>query len=222
MVDFDRARAVMVDSQVRACNVTERSLLAALLRVPRERFVPESRRSLAYIDEAIPLDSGSRPRLLSPVAPFAKLAQLAEITETDRVLDLGAATGYSTAVLAGLAGEVVGVEADAALAAQASDNLAGLGIENARIVTAPFDKPLKGEGEFDVVLVEGAVTKVPESAFNALKDGGRLVALVEEGQGLTASAHVFVKVGRDITSRSAFNASMPPLPLAAVEKEFVF
>lgn len=220
MVDFERARAVMVDNQVRTSNVTERRLLAVLGRVPREQFVPAAWRDLAYIDEAIPLTGNSVPRYLAPPAPFAKLVQLADLQENERVLDIGAGTGYSTAVLAGLAREVVAIESNGDLCMQARDNLQALGIENATVVEAALDVPLKGHGHFDVVILEGSVSAVPDSAFAALRDGGRLIALVQDG--LTATAHVFVKVGKDIASRAEFNTSIPPLPLAKAPEQFVF
>ncbi|MGB3024477.1 protein-L-isoaspartate O-methyltransferase family protein [Paradevosia shaoguanensis] len=220
MVDFARARAVMVDNQVRTSNVNERRLLAVLGQVPRERFVPESRRALAYIDEAIPLLGDAGARYLAPPAPFAKLVQLADIQENERVLEIGAGTGYTTAVLAGLAREVVGVEPNAELATAARDNLQGLGIENARIVENAFDAPLKGEGHFDVVFFSGSVRNVPDSAFTSLRDGGRLVVLVLGG--LTGTAHVFVKVGKDIASRAEFNTNIPALPMAKAPEQFVF
>lgn len=220
MVDFARARAVMVDNQVRTSNVNERRLLAVLGQVPRERFVPESRRALAYIDEAIPLLGDAGARYLAPPAPFAKLVQLADIQENERVLEIGAGTGYTTAVLAGLAREVVGVEPNAELATAARDNLQGLGIENARIVENAFDAPLQGEGHFDVVFFSGSVRNVPDSAFTSLRDGGRLVVLVLGG--LTGTAHVFVKVGKDIASRAEFNTNIPALPMAKAPEQFVF
>lgn len=220
MVDFARARAVMVDNQVRTSNVNERRLLAVLGQVPRERFVPESRRALAYIDEAIPLLGDAGARYLAPPAPFAKLVQLADIQENERVLEIGAGTGYTTAVLAGLAREVVGVEPNAELATAARDNLQGLGIENARIVENAFDAPLKGEGHFDVVFFSGSVRNVPDSAFTSLRAGGRLVVLVLGG--LTGTAHVFVKVGKDIASRAEFNTNIPALPMAKAPEQFVF
>lgn len=219
-MDFARARAVMVDNQVRTSNVNERRLLAVLGQVPRERFVPESRRALAYIDEAIPLLGDAGARYLAPPAPFAKLVQLADIQENERVLEIGAGTGYTTAVLAGLAREVVGVEPNAELATAARDNLQGLGIENARIVENAFDAPLKGEGHFDVVFFSGSVRDVPDSAFTSLRDGGRLVVLVLGG--LTGTAHVFVKVGKDIASRAEFNTNIPALPMAKAPEQFVF
>jgi protein-L-isoaspartate(D-aspartate) O-methyltransferase len=217
MSDYSRARTVMVDNQLRTSNVTDRRLLAVMGRVPREIFVPENRRVLAYIDEAHPLGGD---RYLAPPAPFARLVQLAEIDEADRVLDIGCGTGYSTAVLAGLAAEVVGVENNAELAAKARANLAELGVGNASIVEAELLAGPKGKGEFDVVLVEGALSAAPESLFAQLRDGGRLVALIRSGP--TASANVFVKSGRDVAARAEFNTTLPPLETAKQPPQFVF
>ena len=154
MIDYNQARTVMVDNQLRTSNIVDRRLLGVMGRIPRELFLPDQRRELAYIDEAHPLGGG---RYLAAPAPFARLVQLAEIAETDRVLDIGCGTGYSTAVIAALAGEVVGVESDKDLAAKARANLAGLGIVNATIVEADLATGPKGRGEFDVVVVEGAL-----------------------------------------------------------------
>ena len=220
MVDFERARTVMVDSQVRASNVNERRLLAVLGRVPRERFVPAAWRDLAYMDDAIPLTGGAAPRYLAAPAPFAKLVQLADLQENERVLDIGAGTGYSTAVIAELAREVVAVEPDSELAVAARDNLQFLGIENAKVIEEAVDAAIKGQGHFDVVILEGSVRAVPDSAFAALRDGGRLIAPVHEGR--TATAHVFVKVGKDIASRAEFNTNLPAMPVAKAPETFVF
>ena len=131
MTDYDRARKLMVDNQLRTAGITDRRLLAAMGEVPRERFVPEVRRGLAYIDEAIPVGGA---RKLGAPAPFAKLIQLAEIDGTDHVLDLGCGTGYSAAVLARLGASVVAVESEAALAAEARSTLSALGIGNVTLV----------------------------------------------------------------------------------------
>lgn len=220
MSDYSRARTVMVDNQLRTSNITDRRLLAVMGQVPREIFVPENRRALAYIDEAHLLAASPSPRYLAPPAPFARLVQLAEIGEADRVLDIGCGTGYSTAVLAGLAAEVVGVESDAGLAAKARTNLAGLNVANAAIVEADLLVGPKAKGDFDVVLVEGALTAAPESLFAQLRDGGRLVALIRSGP--TASANVFVKSGRDVAARAEFNTTLPPLEAAKQAPQFVF
>ena len=124
MTDFAAARRMMVDGQVRTADVTDLRLLAAMLELPRERFFPDDKASLAYLDLDVPVSAPGQPvrRLLKPMV-LAKLIQAADIAETDRVLDVGCATGYSTALLAHLAGSVVGLEEDAALARQAADAL---------------------------------------------------------------------------------------------------
>src|SRR5262245_32704330 len=136
MSDFKAERENMIESQVRPNAVTSTALLKAMLEVPRESFVPPSMRSLAYMDGALRVEAARDGRmaryLLAPMI-FAKLVQLAAIKSTDRVLDLGAATGYSTAVLAKLAKEVVALECDAGLAAIAKDALASAAIGNVKL-----------------------------------------------------------------------------------------
>lgn len=217
MVDFERARQVMVDNQLRTSNVTDRRLLAAMGAIAREDFVPPARRGLAYIDETHDLGHG---RAMSAPAPFAKLIQLAEIEPTDAVLDLGAGLGYSTAVLAQLAHEVVGVESDAGLAAEAQKALAATGIGNVEIVVSGFDDVQPHAKGFDVIVLEGTVDNVPQGLFKLLRDGGRLVAMMRRGP--TAVAHVFVKSGDTVNSRAEFNTSLPPLTAVTPADEFVF
>lgn len=217
MVDFERARQVMVDNQLRTSNVTDRRLLAAMGSIARENFVPVSRQGLAYIDEAHDLGHG---RAMPAPAPFAKLVQLAEIQPTDAVLDLGAGLGYSTAVLAQLAHEVVGVESDETLAAEARKALAAAGVSNAEIVVSAFDDAQPHARGFDVIVLEGTVDEIPHGLFKLLRDGGRLVAMIRRGP--TAVANVFVKTGDTVNSRAEFNTSLPPLTAAKKADEFVF
>ena len=115
MIDFEQARKAMVDNQLRTSAITDRRLLGAMGSVPRERFVPATRQSLAYIDEQH-VYPGPLGRALAPAAPFARLVQLAAISEADTVLDVGCTTGYSSTVLAALAARVVALEAEPALA----------------------------------------------------------------------------------------------------------
>ena len=119
MIDFVAARRMMVDGQVRTADVTDPRLLSAMLDLPRERFFPEDKASLAYLDIDVPVSEAGLPvrRLLKPMV-LAKLIQAAGIAATDHVLDVGCATGYSTALLAQLAGSVVGLEEDRTLARQ--------------------------------------------------------------------------------------------------------
>ncbi|WP_137151731.1 protein-L-isoaspartate O-methyltransferase [Devosia sp. FKR38] len=217
MTDFGRLRAVMVDNQLRTSGVTERGVLAQMGAVPRERFVPVERQGLAYIDDIHWL-GGGRERFMMAPATLAKLLQLAEITETDSVLDVGAGTGYATAVIAGLAATVVGLEADAALAQAAKDNLAGLGLANASVISGDLDAI--GTRMFDLVFVQGTLDIVPNALLGAVKDGGRLVALVRDGGVSVAS--VFVKTGSTVTARGEFNATLPALDTRPRAVEFVF
>jgi protein-L-isoaspartate(D-aspartate) O-methyltransferase len=223
MEDYAAARTKMVDSQLRTNDVTDYSVLTAMGEIPRERFVPARMRPLAYIDEDILVrdaGGGAPARYLMEPAPFARLVQLAEINPSDILLDIGCATGYSTAVLARLANSVVAVEADPELAALASGTLVDLGIANAAVVTGPLEEGYASEGPYDVIFLGGAVEVVPDSLFAQLKEGGRLVAVV--GYGRAAAATVFTRSDGEIGSRIAFNAHVQPLPGFAKPKAFVF
>jgi protein-L-isoaspartate(D-aspartate) O-methyltransferase len=217
MVDFQRVRAHMVESQLRAGGVTNAPILARMRAIPREDFVDSSRRDVAYVDDIQWLGDRTAGRFMAAPATLAKLIKLAEITETDTVLDIGAATGYSTAVMAGLAAAVTGLEQDAALAATAAANLAALGLGNARMIVGDIDR--LGGARFDVVIVQGALDSVPPAFLAALNDGGRLVALITSGA--VSVAHLFVKSDRGVTARAEFNAFLPPLAQRPNE-EFVF
>jgi len=220
MIDFAAARKKMVENQLRTSAITDRRLLMAMAQVPREQFVPEGRRDLAYIDEPHLLTASGTRRYLAAPAPFGKLVQLATVNTSDKVLDLGCGTGYSAAVLASLCDQVVAVESDPALAAAARANLVALGIDNVEIVEAPIEGGARSQGPFDVIVLEGAVDLVSDALLAQLADGGRLVALMR--QGAAAAAHLFVKSGRDVASRTAFNTTLPPLPGGEAPAEFVF
>lgn len=208
MTDFATARANMVDGQVRTDDVTNHALVSAMRAVPRERFVPEGRESVAYISTPLPLGGGRS--LLDP-RTFAKLVQLADIRPDDAVLDVGGATGYSTAVLARLAGRVVLLESDAALAEMAANTLADLRVANATVETGPLPGGSPSHGPFDVILLNGAVPGEPAALLSQLKPGGRLVGIVtDKGFG---KAHIFLKAANSaLSSRVVFDASVALLP----------
>ena len=218
MVDFERARTQMVESQLRSGGVTNPAILARMRTVPREDFVSATRRDLAYIDDIQWLGDKASRRFMAAPATLARLLALAEITQTDTVLDIGAATGYSTAVIAGLAASVTGLETDADLAAAARANLAALGVTNASVIHGDISQI--GKVRFDVIIVEGALDAVPDAFIAALAEGGRLVALLRTGA--VGLAHLFVRSGREVTARAAFNAALPPLFAERPDEEFVF
>jgi len=217
MSEYDVARFNMVESQIRPNQVTDEHLLRALSEIPRERFVPASLQALAYMEEDIEV-APSR-RLLAPM-PLARLIQLAAVRPGDLVLDVGCATGYSTAILARLAESVVGLEMDERLADQASQDLVELEIDNAAIVLGPLPEGYPSEGPFDVILMNGCVPAVPQSLLDQLKDRGRLVTILAEHE--FGRAYLYSKNGARVSHRPAFDAGGPQLPGFTQEKEFVF
>jgi len=221
MIDFAAARRMMVDGQVRTADVTDLRLLGAMLDVPRERFFPEDKVSLAYLDRDMPVSEPGRPvrRLLKPMV-LAKLIQAAEVAESDRVLDVGCASGYSTALLSRLAGSVVGLEEDQGLAAQAAATLAGLGMANAKIAVGPLARGWPGEGPYDVILLQGSTEVVPTALVDQLKDGGRLACVL--GRGPAGKAMVYRLIEGDCSGRAVFDAAAALLPGFSKPPEFVF
>ena len=174
--DFEHMRRAMIASQLRTTGTNDARVLAAMGEVPRERFVPSARVSLAYADALVPLKPGrdfnspmALGRLLTEAAPRAG----------ERALVVGAATGYAAAVLARLVGTVVAVEQDAELAAAAREALAGSGVV---LVEGPLALGFEDEAPYDLILIDGAVEAVPDALVAQLADGGRLAAgLVENG-----------------------------------------
>lgn len=219
MVDWTQVRKAMVDGQIRTNDVTNHHLLEALLLVPREQFVPQDIQPVAYLDRSLSV-GGTPPRFLLEPMNFAKLVQVADITAADRVLDIGCATGYSTAVLARLAAEVVAVEVDAALAATATANLAALGVGNAKVVSGALTAGAAADGPYNVILLEGAVDEVPAALTAQLADGGRLICVL--GRGRSAQAMIYTRSGDDVSGRAVFTAAVPMLPGFEVERGFVF
>lgn len=222
-IDFEAARQKLVDNQIRTTDVTSHSVLKAFLTVAREDFVPASLRPLAYIDadlEISPAGEGRPARYLMEASPLAKMLQLAAITKTDVVLEVGCGTGYVCALLSLMAGSVVAVECDADLAAEATATLSAGGYDNVAIVTGPLENGCPNEAPFDVIVVSGAVDEVPQDLLAQLRDGGRLVAVI--GHGGAAKAHLFVRDGDTFSGRPAFNASVMPLPGFEKKAEFVF
>ena len=168
----------MVESQIRTNDVTDLRVQEALREIPRERFVPASKRAVAYADAALELVPG---RFLLEPRVYAKLLQLAEIQPGDKALDVGCTTGYSTAVLGRLAAKAIGLEEDADLVRVASDMAPAVSGGNVQIVQGALAQGYKGAAPYDVIFINGAVERAPEALLGQLADGGRLVAVLREG-----------------------------------------
>ncbi|VAV89289.1 Protein-L-isoaspartate O-methyltransferase [hydrothermal vent metagenome] len=203
-MDFSIARQNMVESQIRPNGITDLSLISALGQVERENFSRDINRSIAYLDEDLPIGNGRF--LLQPMV-LGRLLQLAEIKPVDLVLDIGPGTGYSTAVIAQLAESVVGIEQDKELCEMAGETLLELRVTNAAIICGEHVNGVPSEAPFDVIVINGQITEIPSSLLDQLADGGRLVAVLgPEKQGKIT---LVKKQGDKLSTWAAFDASAP-------------
>jgi len=213
MTDFSTQRVMMVDTQVRPSDVTKFPIIAAMLAVPREEFVPAPLRETAYIGESLDLGSG---RVVMDARVFAKLLDALDIQPDEQVLDIACGLGYGAAVMARLGARIVAVEQDPDMAAQASSILTAHSMGNIVVQKAVLTSGVKGQ--FDVILIEGGVGQVPAAILGNLKEGGRIGVVFMQGDlGIAKIGH---KSGKDVTWRYAFNASLPILSGFEIATEF--
>jgi protein-L-isoaspartate(D-aspartate) O-methyltransferase len=221
MSDFATARQKMVDGQVRPSDVTDLRIIDAMLAVPREAFVPESQRALAYLDLDLDVsEAGAAKRFLIKPVVIARMLQAAEINETDNVLVVGCASGYTAAVLAKLAARVTATESDGSLAAKASDVLAKLGFGNVTVRTAAAAEGDEANAPYDVIVLAGATEIVPDRLYRQLRDGGRLVGVFAMSR--PPRAMIVTHSHDDFGDRALFDAAVPVLPGLERPPTFVF
>ncbi|WP_298431339.1 protein-L-isoaspartate O-methyltransferase [uncultured Jannaschia sp.] len=207
---------MMVDTQVRPSDVTKFPIIAAMLDVPREAFVPAAAQPVAYMDAPVPFADG---REMPDARVFAKILDALDIDATDQVLIVGGGLGYSTAVLARMADSVVMVEDDAQRVADAEAALAAQGVMNAAVIDAPLAEGAQKAGPFDVILIEGGVEDIPEALTDQLGEGGRMAAIFAEGT--LGAVRVGHRIDGRLSWRYAFNAGAPVLTGFGRIKSFV-
>jgi protein-L-isoaspartate(D-aspartate) O-methyltransferase len=216
-MDYETARRNMVESQIRTNKVTHAALLAALAAVPRERFVPAERVHAAYVDHDIPLAAG---RYLMEPMIYARLVQVVDPQPSENALVVGSATGYGAAVLARLVKSVTALESDPALAGRGREQLTQQGVVGATQVEGPLEQGWPRGAPYDLILLEGASEVIPQTLFDQLADGGRLVAvIVAEGVG---RAVLHTKQANIVSHRAVFDAAIHPLPGFTRSRGFVF
>jgi protein-L-isoaspartate(D-aspartate) O-methyltransferase len=184
-MNLEQARFNMIEQQIRPWDVLDASVLHLLAVVKREDFVPLAHKALAFVDMEIPLttplDSAMRlgQCMLAPRVE-ARMLQDVAVQKHEKVLEIGAGSGYMAALLAHRAQRVISLEIDATLAQIARTNLQKAGIHNAEVRHADGAKGTPVEGPFDVIVMSGSVAEVPHSLLSQLKVGGRLAAIVGE------------------------------------------
>ena len=219
MSSIPPARQKMVDSQVRPSDVTDLRIIDAMLAVPREVFVPERQRALAYLDLDLDVSGGGSARrfLIKPVV-IAKMLQAADIKDTDSVLVAGCATGYTAALIARLAARVTATEVDPSLAAKARQVLAEL--ERVTVRAADLAEGDPANAPYDVIVLDGATEITPDRLYQQLKEGGRLVGVFAMTK--PPRAMIVTRSHGDFGNRALFDASVPVLPGLERLPAFVF
>jgi protein-L-isoaspartate(D-aspartate) O-methyltransferase len=174
-MNLEQARFNMIEQQIRPWNVLDAQVLHLLAVVKREDFVPLAHKALAFVDIEIPLPGGQT--MLTPKVE-ARLLQDLAVQKHEKVLEIGAGSGYMAALLAHRAQRVISLEINANLVEMARTNLQKAGIHNAEVRLADGSKGVPVEAPFDVILLSGSVAEVPHDLLANLKVGGRLAAIV--------------------------------------------
>jgi protein-L-isoaspartate(D-aspartate) O-methyltransferase len=209
--DFSQMRAHMVDSQLRPNSVTSDDIVAAFREVPREAFVPKDMLAFAYLDEDIEVAPG---RFMMEPLTLGRLIEFAEPRNGEKALVIGGTTGYSAAVLAMLALDVVlledGIEPAVAISR----------VPNLKPVSGPLNEGYGENGPYDLILIEGRIDYLPDTILSQVKEGGRVAAVImDEGTARAGIGRVF---GGHIGWTFVSDAGVAPLPGFAKEKGFAF
>ncbi len=216
-MDFARARDMMVESQVRTSDVTDPRILRAMRSLPRERFAPAARRSLAYADLELEVAPGRtllRPRDLS------KLVQALAPQSHERGLEIAGATAYGAAVLAACCKDVVTLDPDPDLSFAARAALESVGVANVKTVSTAARDGWRDEAPYDLMLLNGSADIVPDAWLAQLALGGRLAVIVRHGA--AGAARIYTKSGDAVAYRTVFDAAPPLAPGLERTPSFTF
>ena len=217
-MNLEKARFNMVEQQIRPWEVLDFDVLDLLMSVRREEFVPEAYKSLALSEAEIPLGHGAS--MLIPVIE-GKILQAIQVKRSDKVLEVGAGSGYFAALLAARADWVRTVEIDPALVTMAHENLKRYGVENVIVEEGDAIRGWPGNAPYDLIVVSGGVPFIPETLLQQIKVGGRLFAFVGEPQLMTATLVTQVSEG-NFRTESLFENAVPMMRNAPQKSQFKF
>ncbi|HUC62625.1 MAG TPA: protein-L-isoaspartate O-methyltransferase [Alphaproteobacteria bacterium] len=208
----------MLESQLIPNRIGNPELLAAMGALERERFLPPLLHGVAYVDEDIELGQG---RFLMEPLVLARLVELLAPAKDEDALEIGAGTGYGTAVLARLCHSVVGLEADARLASDAAATLRDLGVRNAIVTGGALERGYSARAPYDLILIGGAVEAVPDAILDQLGEGGRLATVIR-APGKVGRTTLIARRGGLLETRQLHDAATLPLPGFARPRAFSF
>ncbi|MFZ0255529.1 MAG: protein-L-isoaspartate O-methyltransferase [Gammaproteobacteria bacterium] len=216
-MNFQRARFNMVEQQIRTWDVLDQRVLDIIRDTPREDYVPEAFRKLAYADTSIPLEEGE---VMMPPRVEARLLQALQLKPDEHVLEIGTGSGYLTALLAQLAGRVVSVEISETLAARARAALEAHVVKNVVVEVGDAVRGWESAAPYDAIAVTGSLPMMEEKFQLQLKRGGRVFVIV--GQEPAMEALLITRIGQDDwSSESLFETVLPPLRGAREPDRFV-
>lgn len=217
-MDFEQARFNMIENQIRTWDVLDQAVLDSIAAVKREDFVADEYRSLAFADMRIPLGHGET--MLSPKLE-ARLLQECGLSPGDNVLEVGTGSGYVTALLCKLAGNVVSVEINPEFAATARSRLEAAGFGNAVLEVADAANGWEQAAPYDVILLTGSVPELPDAFKRQLKIGGCLLAVIGE-EPVMATTRITRVSENDYAASVLFETCIPPLHNIPRRERFVF
>lgn len=216
-IDYYQQRVTMVDCQVRPSDVTKFPIIAAMLDCPREEFVPDSLRSVAYMGDHLTLAEG---RVLLDPRTFSKMLNEIDIRKDEFVLDIGCGLGYSSAIISHFAEAVVALEEDEVMAKEAAIGLVAHAVDNAVAVCGKLSEGATIHAPYDVIVVEGGIELLPDGIVSQLKDGGRIACVFVNRH--PGECRIGIKRAGKISWRVVFNADVPVMAGFKTKEQFVF
>ena len=221
-MNLEQARTNMVEQQIRTWDVLDQDILDLLYVVPREEFVPQKHRELAFSDMEIPIEEGVKggERMWQPKME-ARVLQELDVRKTDRVLEVGTGSGYFTALLSHRAAQVVSVEIKPALAAFGRANLERHGTDNVTLEIGDAARGWAAHAPYDVIVLTGSTPLLPPGVLEQLAPGGRLFAVVGEAPAMSARLVLSFEAGA-IRSSTLFETVIAPLVNAERPPRFRF
>tara|TARA_Y100000996_G_C22405795_1_gene595058 strand:- start:122 stop:772 length:651 start_codon:yes stop_codon:yes gene_type:complete len=207
----------MVEGQIKPINGISEELLSVFLSLDREDFMPESMKKMAYVEKNIILENN---RIILKPDLVAKIAQSIDLKTNENVLILGSSTGYLTAVLSHLAETVIVIEEDEKLLNNSEDSIKKNNINNVVFIKNDIMKGYEDQSPFNAIIIEGAVEEVPNNILDQLDEGGRLLAIIQEGEVCTAK--LYINNGHAVSNKKLFNCNLPALNVFKKKNSFCF